>query len=160
LDRGEEEGERRMAALEFRLAEAGDEKAIRDLLIRCGLKPEGISPHLSHFVVAVEGGVVVGTAGCEIHGGAGLFRSFAVDSHHRGRGIGTQLYRRVLEHVSLKGVREGYLLTETAEGFFAKLGFQRIERQAVPIVIQETEQFRTECSETAICMGKLIKSSR
>jgi amino-acid N-acetyltransferase len=66
----------------------------------------------------------------------------------------------VLEHVSLKGVREGYLLTETAEGFFAKLGFQRIERQAVPIVIRETEQFRTECSETAICMGKLIKSSR
>lgn len=148
-----------MAALEFRLAEAGDEKAIRDLLIRCGLKPEGISPHLSHFVVAVEGGVVVGTAGCEIHGGAGLFRSFAVDPHHRGRGIGTQLYRQVLAHASLKGVRDGYLLTDTAEGFFAKLGFQRIERRAVPRVIQETEQFRTECSETAICMGKLLKSS-
>jgi amino-acid N-acetyltransferase len=159
VDRGEEEGERRMAALEFRLAEAGDEKAIRDLLIRCGLKPEGISPHLSHFVVAVEEGVVVGTAGCEIHGGAGLFRSFAVDPHHRRGGIGTQLYRLVLAHASLKGVREGYLLTDTAEGFFAKLGFQRIERQAVPMVIQETEQFRTECSETAVCMGKLLKSS-
>lgn len=149
-----------MALLEFRLAKAGDEKAIGDLLIRCGLKPEGISPHLSHFVVAVEGGIVVGTAGCEIHDGAGLFRSFAVDPQHRGRGIGTQLYRLVLVHARLKGVREGYLLTETAEGFFAKLGFQRIERQAVPIVIQETEQFRTECSETAICMGKLLKSSR
>jgi amino-acid N-acetyltransferase len=65
----------------------------------------------------------------------------------------------VLAHASLKGVREGYLLTETAEGFFAKLGFQRIDRQAVPMAIQETEQFRTECSETAICMGKLLKSS-
>jgi amino-acid N-acetyltransferase len=148
-----------MSALEFHLAESGDEKVIGDLLIRCGLKPEGIGPHLSHFVVAVEQGIVVGTAGCEIHGSVGLFRSFAVDSAHRGRGIGTQLYQRLLAHARLKGVRDGYLLTETAAGFFAKLGFQRAERQTVPMAVKELEQFRTQCPESAVCMEKLLISA-
>jgi predicted GNAT family acetyltransferase len=89
----------------------------------------------------------------------GLFRSFAVDSDHRGRGIGTQLYQRLLAHARLKGVRDGYLLTETAEGFFAKLGFQRVERQMVPTAIRETEQFRTQCPDSAVCMGKSLMSA-
>lgn len=148
-----------MAAIEFRFAESGNEKAIGDLLLRCGIKPEGIAPHVSHFVVALDEGVVVGTAGCEIRGSVGLFRSFAVDSGHRRREIGTQLYLRVLAHARLKGVRDGYLLTETAEGFFGKLGFQRVERQMVPTAIRETEQFRTQCPDSAVCMGKSLMSA-
>ncbi len=154
MDDGGREGARQAVSIEYRSAVPADEKAVASLLERTGLSSEGIAPHLPHFVVAVAGGRLVGTAGCEVHGCAGLFRSFAVDPGHCGQGIGAQLYRLVVAHARSAGVREGYLLTDTAEGFFAKFGFQRVTRDAVPRAIRETEQFRIQCLPASVCMSR------
>ncbi len=145
-----------MASIELRPAEAGDEKAIAALLERSGLSAEGIAPHLAHFMVAVERGAVVGTAGCEVHGNVGLLRSFAVDVALRGQGVGASLYREVVARAQTAGVQDCYLLTDTAEGFFATFGFRRVSRDAVPQAIRDTDQFRIQCLPTSICMGKSL----
>ena len=52
----------------------------------------------------------------------------------------------------LKGVLEIYLLTTTAEGFFRRNGFERIERKIVPEVIKQTTEFTSLCPSSAVCM--------
>ncbi|RLC71264.1 MAG: hypothetical protein DRI26_05505 [Chloroflexi bacterium] len=57
-----------------------------------------------------------------------------------------------MEHSRRKGVREIYLLTTTARGFFKKLGFEDVARAEVPMEIQETTEFKDMCPSSASCM--------
>jgi amino-acid N-acetyltransferase len=51
-----------------------------------------------------------------------------------------------------RGMRTLYLLTETAAGFFDRLGFDRIERTELPQTIRRSDQFTRVCPETAVAM--------
>ena len=53
-------------------------------------------------------------------------------------------------------VRELFLLTQTGERFFAQQGFRVINRQAVPQGIQQSEEFRSLCPSSAVCMAKSL----
>jgi amino-acid N-acetyltransferase len=55
-----------------------------------------------------------------------------------------------------QGIKTLYLLTTTAEGFFLKRGFLRIEREGVPAEIRSTEEFKSLCLATALCMARQI----
>jgi amino-acid N-acetyltransferase len=52
------------------------------------------------------------------------------------------------------GIRTLYLLTTTAEGFFARRGYAPADRATVPDAILATEEFRGICPSTAACMAK------
>jgi amino-acid N-acetyltransferase len=45
-----------------------------------------------------------------------------------------------------------YLLTTTAEGFFARRSYEKVDRDAVPGVIKETAEFQSLCPASAVCM--------
>ena len=64
--------------------------------------------------------------------------------------IGYEAYARSRE------VKALYLLTTTAEGFYTKQGYQTMDRNAVPVVVRETTEFRSICSSTAKCMLKRL----
>jgi amino-acid N-acetyltransferase len=49
-----------------------------------------------------------------------------------------------------------YLLTTTAEGYFPKLGFERISRGDVPASIQASVEFTSACPASAIVMCKRL----
>jgi amino-acid N-acetyltransferase len=61
-----------------------------------------------------------------------------------------------LAYAHLQGIKELYLLTNTAEGFFSKIGFNKVERDNVPDSIRATKEFQSLCPSTAACMAKRI----
>ena len=51
---------------------------------------------------------------------------------------------------------QAFLLTTTAERFFPKFGFERIERTDVPASLQASIEFRSACPSSAIVMRKAL----
>src|SRR5512139_3701066 len=108
----------------LRAARAGDLDAVTELMGACGLPAAGVADQFGErYVIAEKDGRIVGAAGLELHGGHGLLRSVAVAPPMRGSGLGADLVRERLEWASERGIDSVYLLTETAERYFARHGF-------------------------------------
>lgn len=140
----------------FHPALQSDLHDIQRLLKGSNLPFEDVEEHLSNFVVAREDEITVGLAGLEIHGKAGLLRSVVVAESHRNKGLGSMLYDHVVSQARQKGLRELSLLTTTAEKFFGKKGFRKIEEQAIPQYVKSTKEYQVYCASTAVCMRKKI----
>lgn len=143
-----------MLRIEIGPAAAQDAGAVRALLSRCSLPVDDVGD-LAHFLVARKSGAVVGTAGLEPFGEAGLFRSLAVDPAERGKGIGKQLAEAMRAHARALGVGRLFLLTTDAEKYFASLGFSRVARDKLPPGILATRQLRDLCPASAVAMTRV-----
>ena len=97
---------------------------------------------------------VLGAVGIEVYGAIGLIRSLVVADAGRGKGLGSDLVQDLETEARLRGVKELYLLTMTAEDFFAARGYSAIERNGVPSEIRSTRQFSSLCRDSAIVMVK------
>lgn len=139
-------------SVELTPARPVDADAIAQLLKRSGLPADDFIPHLSHFIVARKDKTIIGSAGLEIYRPAALLRSLAVAEEWRGTGVGSQLLGQIENYAVKFDVAAAYLLTTTAEGFFAKRGYRRIARDAAPACIVETGEFRGLCPVTAALM--------
>lgn len=147
-----------MKNINYSFATTENKERIRQLLKESNLPGEDIGDHLNDFIVARDNGELVGVVGLEVYGNITLLRSLAVKLDYRGKGIAKELYLRIVAHASLQGTEDLYLLTETTEKFFAKLGFTSIDREKLPETIKETEEFRSLCPSTAVCMTKNISN--
>ncbi len=136
----------------LRAARPEDLPAITDLLATAGLPLQGVAEWLSRFVVAEHDGTIAGVAGLEVYGTDGLLRSVAVAEAWRGRGLGGALTAEALASARADGLRAVYLLTETAEHYFPRLGFRRIERGEVPDPVTQSVEFRELCPVSSIVM--------
>lgn len=112
----------------------------------------------SHFYIREEAGKLLATGGFEVYGNIALLRSVAVVEQIRGRGFGKQWLQSLLAEISHTGTEDIYLLTTTAEGFFKKMGFRKVDREKVPDRIQQTTEFRDICPASAVVMKKVITS--
>jgi len=136
-----------------------DEIALSILLQTSELSTEDITAEmLEHFVIAHAGRHLVGSAGLEAYGEAGLLRSVAVDEPHQGTGLGKRLVEALEEHAKEAGVRQLYLLTTTAETFFAGLGYKSVARGEAPAAIAATAQFRELCPSSSALMVKSLSA--
>jgi len=129
---------------------AEDLSRVSSVLNAAGLPPLGSDLPLANILVALEDSAVVGVVALEVRGLVGLVRSAAVGPKHQG--VGHSLLRSLLARALELSLRELYLLTEDAEGFFAKAGFSSIPRDAVPPEIRSTREFRERCSDTVTVM--------
>jgi amino-acid N-acetyltransferase len=137
----------------IRNAQDGDRDTVHELLLAADLCYEDIAAHLTRgFVVAECAGAIVGTAGLELCDDSGLLRSVVVEPTFRGTGIGAALIRNRLDHAREVPLRSVYLLTLTAERYFARLGFTAVGRASVPTEIQQTVEFSRLCPESAVVM--------
>jgi len=93
----------------------------------------------------------VGFGGLEIEGPHALLRS--VIALERGKGSGRAIVEWLIDYARKHGVARLYLLTTTACAFFEHLGFMRIERNRVPPAIAATEEFRSLCPSSALCLA-------
>jgi amino-acid N-acetyltransferase len=146
-----------MNDLKIYLATAGDEKNIKKLLIAAQLPHEDIHEHLQNFLVARYNKMMVGAVGLEIYGTIGLLRSLVVSSVYQSKGVGRMLYERVIAYARIRGVKDMYLLTTTADKLFKKQGFVQVDREKMPDVIKKTDEFLHLCPASAICMRKNIE---
>ncbi|HXZ84918.1 MAG TPA: arsenic resistance N-acetyltransferase ArsN2, partial [Myxococcota bacterium] len=106
------------------------------------------------LVVAQDGGRVVGVAGLELYEGDGLLRSVATAPDFRGRGVASRLCAEVERRARALGARRLYLLTETAEPFFARRGYRRLDRAAAPRGIAGSREFASVCPASAALMAR------
>ena len=144
----------------YSLATAGDLPAIQKLLADCRLASEGIKHLIANCIAAKVDARLVGTIALEPYGRPALLRSLAVAPDCRGRLVGRNLCARMFRQARLLGVGQLYLLTTDAEGYFAALGFKRIERSEAPAQIQATTQFRSLCPKSAVCMARDIGAEK
>lgn len=140
-----------------------DRPELEALLTACKLPLEGLDD--ARFVIARLDGELIGAAGVEQWAERGLLRSVAVAEAHRGAGIATALVadriawaRSILTDyaadgtVTSKAFASLSLLTLGAEGFFAKLGFTKVERSALPEPLTRSTQLALPACSTAVAM--------
>ena len=101
-----------------------------------------------------------GVIGLEIHGQLGLLRSLAVAGRARGGGCGTALVAALEEWAGHNGIATLYLLTNTAETFFARRGYRKRARATVPAAIRRTQEFASLCPGDAVVMSKDLAAGR
>jgi amino-acid N-acetyltransferase len=147
-----EAGGGREAALKVRRAVASDLQAVTALLAAAELPAAGVEEALARFIVAEDGRRLVGVAGLEVHGRDGVLRSVVVDAPYRGRGLAGLLTRRVLDGARASGLRRVYLLTTTAEDYFPRHGFRRIDRSEASTEVRQSVEFREACPASAVAM--------
>jgi amino-acid N-acetyltransferase len=138
-------------------AEPGDLTSIITLLDRCGLPEAGLGVHMSTLLfTAKQDGRLLGCAAVELYGRDALLRSLAVAEDARGRGLGDRLVQSGLDAACRLGVTAVYLLTDTAEAFFARRGFGRIERAEVPAALTRSAEFSyAGCSDAAVMVRRV-----
>lgn len=136
----------------IRRARPAELPAVLGLLAAAALPADGVAAGFDRFVVAERAGAIVGAAGIELHGGDALLRSVVVADTARGGGIGAALVEAALRAARAAGARRVYLLTTTADGWFPRHGFERIERSAVPAAVRESVEFTSACPASAVVM--------
>ena len=133
-------------------AKATDIASIKLILQANQLPVQGVDDHWRTFLVARDGEKIVACGGAEAYPIAALIRSIAVLPDYRSHGLGRRLVRQLLDRLASHGLREFYLLTTTAESYFQKRGFQKIERDEVHPQLLASREFQDACPSSAVCM--------
>lgn len=142
------------SCIPLRRAEQADREAVAALLRDLELPTDGVAEWVDRFWVSEHEGKLVGVAGMEHYGDAGLLRSVAVAAEWRGSGVGRALVDRVLEDGRAAGLKDVFLLTTTAEHYFPRLGFACVGRGCVPAGVRTSAEFTGACPASAIVMRK------
>jgi protein-tyrosine-phosphatase/N-acetylglutamate synthase-like GNAT family acetyltransferase len=141
---------------------AEDRGAVEALLVAAKLPLDGLDllgPDRAFpygFAVARLGGELVGVAGLEWWGEYSMLRSVAVAEAHRGKRIADALVADRIGFARTEGVGALYLLTLGAEGYFARLGFDPIERSKLPYQLAKSTQLALPDCSTAVAMTKKL----
>ena len=131
--------------------------AVKQLLEEARLPTSDLTEaHLEHFLGCGENGALEGVVGLELYPPLALLRSLAVTSISRNRGLGATLLAEAERYARSREVKEIYLLTTTAERFFARAGYERIQREAAPQAIRETQEFSSLCPASSAFMRKRL----
>lgn len=134
-----------------------DIASVLSLLQRHGLPVDGADAMGDAVVVARRDGRIVGAAGLELYADGALLRSVVVDAKAQGQGLGQRLTEAALALAAARDEPAVFLLTTTAEHFFPRFGFERIEREAVPESVRQSVEFRSACPASAIVMRKQLR---
>lgn len=141
----------------LRPARTGELDVISALLQGAGLPPYDLTvQHLRRFTVLEDRGVIVGAVGLEGDGRSALLRSLAVAPAYRGQGWGQRLVSHAERAARQDSVADLYLLTTTAEPFFAALGYTRIDRDEAPSSLKNLPEFASICPSSAACMKRVL----
>ena len=127
------------------------------LLESAHLPTEDLTPaHCGNFFYAGSAGEPTGLVGLELFGDVALLRSLVVAPGRRGMGDGVALLRHAEKQARAQGVRALYLLTTTAEPFFARHGYVRAPRESAPAAIRATREFAGICPASSAFMTRAL----
>jgi UDP-N-acetylmuramate: L-alanyl-gamma-D-glutamyl-meso-diaminopimelate ligase len=100
---------------------------------------------------------LVGCVAVENVGDVALLRMLAVVPERRGEGLGFVLVEAATERARAQGVKQLYLVTDGASGYFGeKLGFAAIDRKDVDAGIAHTAEYLLARSKAATWMRKAL----
>jgi amino-acid N-acetyltransferase len=130
--------------------------AVLKLLQSAGLPTSDLmsAQQLQLWVLNIDS--LQGVVALERFGTEALLRSLAVAPEYRRRGLGRKLLARLELDARVDGILRLVLLTETAESFFACLGYRTVDRQSVSEALKQSAEFRSLCPASAVCMSKTL----
>jgi protein-tyrosine-phosphatase/N-acetylglutamate synthase-like GNAT family acetyltransferase len=138
-------------------ATAADGSDVRKLLDASGLPTADVTAALlSNFLVQHDRADLVAVGGLEFGANSALIRSVAVAPSKRGGGLGRQMVQALETLVRGRGCHQLYLLTTSAEAYFAKLGYERVPRESAPAGIRATQEFSSLCPTSSSLMVKTM----
>ena len=135
---------------DLRPAVPADRGAIEALLSAEELPIDGL--RTQDALVAVDGTTLLGTVALERYGNDALLRSLVVGPEHRKQGIGFRLLAGALEAARWSGIANVHLLTEDAQSFFGKYGFEAVSGTIVREACAQSPLVSGQCCTTATAM--------
>lgn len=140
----------------IRQATSNDLAAIAQLLESASLPTLRVEEHIQHFLVAEKDETIVGTIGLEVYGDTALLRSAVVTADLQNKGIGSLLYDRNIDQARQLNVQRLILLTNTAEKYFERKGFRKIDQKSVTGPVTSSVEFTGACPSHAACMELML----
>jgi amino-acid N-acetyltransferase len=137
-------------------ARPDDFDGISELLRQNKLPTDGLREHLATAFVVRDADTIVGSAALEVYKDGALLRSVAVAPGFRDSGLGQTLTDAAIDLARARGVPALYLLTTTADRYFPRFGFERIDRSGVPAGVQRSVEFMSACPASAIVMRRVL----
>jgi len=135
---------------ELRPAVPADRERVETLLGAESLPTDGLK--IEDTLVALNGTEITGVVALERHGPAAMLRSLVVDPARRRQGIGFRLAAGALEVARWSGIGEVHLLTEDAQRFFTRFGFEPVSGQLTRGAVAESALVANQCCTTATAM--------
>jgi len=130
----------------IRNAITSDITHIKSILSQYILETELVEDNVDWFIVAENGGKVVGCAYLDNSVGVMELRSIAVLPGWKNNGIGRMLFKTLEERA--KGMTDRIYVRTTARGFFDKMGFRALDHSQKPVLWQDC----ADCDKFDICM--------
>ncbi len=131
--------------------------AVKRLLSEAELPAADLTEaHLAHFLARGPSDKPDGVVGLELYPPVALLRSLAVAPTSRGEGVGSALLADAERYARERKVTDVYLLTTTAEKFFASRGYRKIDRDGAPEAIRNTQEYSALCSTSSALMHKRL----
>ena len=149
--------ERPLVPVRPRVAAAEDAPPIAGPLEAAGLSAAGVESRLAETTVTGPAGAPDATACLVPTGEVAILRSVAVRDGSRAGGLGTLIVTAAVQRAKASGVSGVALFTETAEPFFARLGFSPTTREALPPAVRESQHATEECAASATPMIRRIR---
>lgn len=142
---------------QFAISSRPDLLAAKALLASAGLPTEDLTErHCDRFFFLGRSNAPSGIVGLEILGDTALLRSLVVAADSQGQGAASALVGHAENAARAAGVRTVYLLTMTAEDFFAKRGYRRAARDSAPPAIRATREFAGICPASSAFMARTL----
>ena len=148
------------SAGEFRPVAAKDPR-LTQLLAENGLVTEDLESAPAQFWMLEQDAEILAAGGIERAGSERLIRSLVVAENARNSGVGASILLRLEEIVRADTIDRVWILTTTAERFFAGRGYSLSDLRDAPPEIRATEQASSLCGADAILMVKrLLRSTQ
>ena len=148
---------RRLLLMPIERATPSDVPAVEALLAAAGLPLEGVAEALATGVVARDGDARRRGRG---RGAIRPRRPAAIASSWRSPGAAPASGRELVAAAEAlardEGIRELYLLTETAADWFPRLGYEVVDREEARAAVGESIEFTMVCATTGVPMRRLL----
>ncbi len=145
------------SSMRLERASGADVPAVEALLSAADLPLDGAADAVASLGVVARdaAGAVVGAAALERFGSAGLLRSVVVAPGARGLGVGRAVVEEAERLAAAEGLDDLYLITETAEAWFPRLGWAPVPRSVAQAAVGESIEFTTVCRDKGVPMRRL-----
>ena len=125
---------------------------LEELLRQNNLPTQDCAEQAQNFYGIFDGDELIAAGGLEPAGDFVLLRSVVVQEQYRASGRARNISEHLISLAEADSRLAVYLLTETAESYFRKLGFTPLSRAEVPAAIAQTRQFSALCPDSASCL--------
>ena len=125
---------------------------LEELLRQNNLPTQDCAEQAQNFYGIFDGDELIAAGGLEPAADFVLLRSVVVQEQYRASGLARNISEYLISLAEADSRLAVYLLTETAESYFRKLGFTPLSRAEVPAAIAQTRQFSALCPDSASCL--------